>query len=90
MGRNRTQRMGTVTIEHYSDGWRQILCSQGVKSLVDSAGEAMAARAGDGFAYTPAYLNYGGGRVGGFVSAKTYAAMRAEARDKALSMAVQP
>lgn len=74
----------TVRIEHISEGWRQILCSAGVKALVDSTGQRMADMAGDGYAYKEAYLSYGGGRVGGFVVADTHEARLDEARNKTL------
>ena len=77
-----------VRIELNSDGFREILNSQAVADLCADVGNGIAQRAGDGFAYFPATLNYGGGRVGGFVNATTYEAMEAEARDKTLTKAV--
>lgn len=77
-----------IEIEHLSEGWREILNSAAVQSLCDEVGAQIAAKAGEGFVYTPQTLGYGGGRAGGFVTATTYEAMLAEAQDKALSSAV--
>ena len=74
----------TVRIEHISEGWRQILGSAGVKALVDAEGQRMAGAAGEGYVYQPAYLSYGGGRVGGYVVADTYQAKLDEAMNKTL------
>lgn len=40
------------------------------------------------FNYHPAYLKYGGGRVGGYVTCGAYLARLAEAKEKTLSRAV--
>lgn len=77
-----------VKMEFISDGFRQILESQGVADVCEQAGQSIAAKAGDGFEYFPAHLNYGGGRTGGFVNATTYEAMLSEAIDKSLTRAV--
>lgn len=77
-----------VHIENVSRGWREILNSAPVRALVDEAGRQIAQRAGEGFEYFPAFLNYGGGRVGGYVHATTPEAMLAQAEDKALERAV--
>ncbi|MDY5662757.1 MAG: hypothetical protein SPG07_09150 [Coriobacteriales bacterium] len=78
-----------VRIKHISKGWHDILCSAPVAELVDEAGNRIADAAGDGFEYSGALLgDYGGGRVIGFVVAKTKEARVAEATAKSLTMAV--
>jgi len=75
-------------MEFISDGFKQILESQEVADVCETVGNEIAERAGDGFEYFAAHLNYGGGRTGGFVDATTYAAMMSEAVDKSLTKAV--
>ena len=78
-----------VRIQHISAGWHDILCSAPVAELVDEAGNRIADAAGDGFVYSGARMgDFGGGRVIGFVVAKTKAARVAEATEKSLTMAV--
>ena len=85
---NNTKTIGGIRIEFISDGWRQILNSQAVADVVNDAGQKIAQRAGEGFVYKPQKLHYGGGRVGGFISAQTIEARRAEATSKTLTKAV--
>ena len=51
-----------VRIELDHDGFRQLLNSHEVASLVDGLGEKLAARAGEGFVAKPAYGGFGDGR----------------------------
>ena len=76
-----------IRIEFISEGFREVLMSDGCSSFVNDIGSQVAQRAGDGFIYRPSYLGYGGGRMGGYVVADTYEAMVAEATDKVLSRA---
>lgn len=78
-----------VTIQYNSDGFRQILNSPDVANLVGQQARSIAARAGEGFEVDgPRSMNYGGGRIGAFVSAKTREARESEATDKTLTRAV--
>lgn len=77
-----------VRIELNSEGFREILNSQAVADLCKEVGESIASKAGEGFAYFPTHLNYGGGRVGGFVRGTDDESMAAEATDKVLTKAV--
>lgn len=77
-----------IEFEHISAGWREVLHSAGTRALVDQIGGQLAAQCGDGYRYFPAELNYGGGRVGGFVSAASYGAQLDEAMNKTMEKAV--
>lgn len=77
-----------IEIEHKSDGWREVLFSQGVSSLVTSTANGIAARAGDGFTVSTIKGGFGGGRPVAFVSASTPEALIAETEDKAMTRAV--
>lgn len=85
---NNQTAVGGIRFEFISEGWREILNSANMKVVVDEYGELIADKAGEGFNYHPTTLRYGGGRVGGFVSADTRAAREAQATDKALTRAV--
>ena len=74
-----------VRIEHNSAGWIDIFKSEGMKAVVDSVGEQIAAEAGDHFSYSPATNN--NFTVAGFVSGDTEGSIL-EATDKVLSKAV--
>lgn len=85
-----------VKIEFNSDGFREILCSDGVKELVAQQAALICTRANAndvsgkcGF-YTGPYIgNYGGGRWVDTVRPENYRAAReAEAEYKVLSRAV--
>lgn len=74
-----------IRIEHNSAGWADIFKSDGMKALVDSAGERIATEAGEHFYYTPATNNQY--TVAGFVSGDTEGSIL-EATDKVLTKAV--
>ena len=93
--------MSDIKIEFNSEGFRQILLSEGVRSVVSNATEQIAARAnanlvdGSSEGYegdvleSPRMSNYGNsGRYVGFVRALDYKAMADEAEYKSLSRAV--
>lgn len=93
--------MSDIKIEFNSEGFRQILLSEGVRSVVSNATEQIVARAnsnlvdGSSEGYegdvleSPRMSNYGnGGRYVGFVRALDYKAMADEAEYKSLSRAV--
>lgn len=78
-----------------SEGFRQILLSDGCRDLVTSTTEEIKARAdgnntrgGEGFESTVMVGNYGGGRWVGFVSTADNNARIAESEDKALTRAL--
>ena len=74
-----------VRIEHNSAGWIEVFKSEGMKALVDSVGERIAAEAGEHFSYTPGTNN--NFTVAGFVSGDEEGSIL-EATDKVLSKAV--
>lgn len=74
-----------VRIEHNSAGWVEIFTSEGMKEVVDEAGERIAAEAGGHFTYSPAGNNQY--TVAGFVSGDDEGSIM-EATDKTLSKAV--
>lgn len=74
-----------VRIEHISAGWAEIFKSDGMKALVDAAGERIAAEAGEHFHYSPAENNQF--TVAGFVSGDDEGSIL-EATDKRLTKAV--
>lgn len=85
-----------IKIEFNSDGFKQILKSDGVKSLVQGQTDTIRDKANasigedsEGFRSETMYGGYGGGRWVGFVSTTDEASQRAEAEDKALSRAVR-
>ena len=85
-----------VEIEFISDGFRQILMSDGVRSAVDAAASDIQARANAGlhedsvgFSKQVRIGDYGGGRWIGHVSTTDLATMVAEAEDKVLTRAVK-
>lgn len=75
-----------VQIEHISAGWIEIFTSPAMQAEVDSAGQRIAAAAGEHFTYTPARNNRY--TVAGFVSSDEYTGAYQEATDKVLTMAV--
>ena len=87
--------MNQLRLEFNSDGFKEILCSDGVHGLVDSTTEKIKAKAdagingdSEGFRASSMLGNYGGGRWVGFVSTTDNATMIAESEGKALSKAV--
>ena len=75
-----------IRIEHNSQGWIEIFKSDGMRQLVDQAGERIAAEAGEHFEYSPARNNRF--TVAGFVSSSDYEGAYEEATDKVLTKAV--
>ena len=75
-----------VVVEHNNVGWLEIFLSGEMQAVVDSAGQRMAAEAGEGFEYHQHTRNRVS--VGGYVQSETKEAAEAEAVDKALTKAV--
>lgn len=88
--------MGKQTkIKFISQGFKEILCSEGVKNLVteqtsiiQDRANANNSRGGDGFDAHVWMGAYGGGRWVGSVTTTDFKSKIAEAEDKALSRAV--
>lgn len=85
--------MTNVRIEFNSEGFRQILTSEGCHELVQGITESIADRANanaglESFRASTQLGGYGGGRWIGFATATDKAAMVAEAEDKALTRAI--
>ncbi len=85
-----------VKIEFNSAGFREILLSDGVRSAVESATNAIQARANasisggsEGFSAQVRVGGYGGGRWIGHVTTTDYASMVAASEDQALVKAVK-
>ena len=74
-----------IVIEHNSAGWAEIFKSEGMKAVVDAAGERIAAEAGEHFSYSPGIHN--NFTVAGFVSGDEIGNIE-EATDKVLTKAV--
>ena len=88
--------MASGRIVFNSEGFRQILLSEGCHNLVESVTNDIAdkanannTRGGDGFRATTQVGGYGGGRWIGFVTASDKEASTAEAEDNALLRALQ-
>ena len=77
-----------IRIEFDSRGFRDILHYDSVRELVDEYGENLAQQAGEGYAYKSSELNYGGGRVGGYVYTGDNAAMVDQAENHTLERLV--
>lgn len=75
-------------IEFNSDGFRQILLSDGCRQLVQSTTEDIRDKAGDGFESSVQVGGYGGGRWIGFVSTTDQDSVKAETEGKALTRAL--
>lgn len=78
-----------------SEGFREILLSEGCHELVQATADeirdkanANNARGGEGFRATTQVGGYGGGRWIGFVSATDKKASAAESEDQALTRAI--
>ena len=87
--------MADARIVFKSEGFRQILLSDGCRDLVQSTAEeiknkadANNTRGGSGFEATTQVGGFGGGRWIGFVSSTDKASKIAEAEDKALTRAL--
>lgn len=82
-----------VRIEFISEGFKQVLMSEGTKAIVTETAENIADKAnanygGDGFKPSVIRGNYGGGRYVGFVNATDKGSLVAESEDKALTGAI--
>lgn len=78
--------MSTVKIEFKSAGFQEILSSSGVRDLVSSATESLAAQvAGDGEFRHGVFLGTGAGRWFGYVATDDDEAKKAESENKVLS-----
>lgn len=75
-----------IRIEHNSKGWIEIFTSSNMQAVVDSAGERIAAEAGEHFGYSQATNNRF--TVAGFVSSDEFTGAYQEATDKVLTKAV--
>lgn len=87
--------MADTRIVFKSEGFRQILLSEGVKNLVTDTAEDIKNRAdgnntrgGEGFRSSVEVGGYGGGRWVGFVSTTDNKSKAAESEDKALTRAI--
>lgn len=85
--------MEEARIVFNSEGFRQILLSEGCKELIQSTTEEIAAKAngnygGDGFEPSVQVGGYGGGRWIGFVSSTDKKSAAAESEDQALTRAL--
>ncbi len=77
-----------ITIEHNGEGWIKIFTSPQMQSVVDAAGERIAAEAGEHFGYMAGSNSRF--TAGGFVSSDEYTGAYEEATDKVLTKAVHP
>lgn len=84
-----------IRIEFISEGFKEILNSEGVRAAVLAEAEKIAAKANAnmheesaGFEAHAWQGNYGGGRWIASASTTDYASMKAESEDKALTRAV--
>lgn len=75
-----------IQIEHNSAGWANIFKSDGMRELVDAAGQRIAAEAGEHFEYRQSSNDRV--TVAGFVSAIDEEGDELEATDKVLTRAV--
>lgn len=84
-----------IRLQFNSDGFKQILLSEGTHKVVEATTEQICAQAnannargGDGFVAHTQVGGYGGGRWIGFVTASDKQASIAQAEDQALTRAV--
>jgi len=87
--------MKQTRIVFNSEGFRQILLSDGCKSLVEQTTQGICekanannSRGGDGFRATTQVGGYGGGRWIGFVSSTDKQSSAAQSEDQALTRAL--
>ena len=74
-----------IKIEHLGEGYMEIWKSDGMKAVVDQAGERIAAEAGEHYRYYPKMGNF---TAMGFVSSTGPSGAYYQQRDKLLSRAV--
>ena len=87
----------SVRIQFNSDGFREILQSEGVKALVENtandirskANANLASESSEGYEVSVISGGYGGGRRVGFVASSDAEAAAAESEYKALSKAIE-
>ena len=84
-----------IRLEFNSNGFRQLLLSEGCRELVQSTAEEICEKAngnntrgGEGFAVRTQVGGYGGGRYIAFVSSTDKKSFIAESEDKALTGAL--
>ena len=84
-----------MKLKFNSDGFKQILCGDGVRQMVETSTNTIAAnanannlRGGEGFEPMIKIGQFGGGRWVGYVSTTDIKSRIAEAEDKALSRAL--
>lgn len=87
--------MADVRIEFISEGFKQILTSEGCHDIVEKTTQEICekangnnARGGDGFVASTQIGGYGGGRWIGFVTASDKNASAAQSEDQALTRAL--
>lgn len=85
-----------MNIEFFSNGFKEILMSEGMKNLIQDETEKIQSKANnrlseesEGFKTKVYQGNYGGGRWVGKVSTSDYQSMIAESENKILSEAVK-
>ena len=88
-------KMADTRIEFISEGFRQILLSEGCRNIVEQTTQEIAdkangnnTRGGNGFVATTQVGGYGGGRYIGFVTASDNKASAAQSEDQALTRAL--
>lgn len=89
--------MAEMKIEFLSAGFKEILMSDGVRSILAQKGDEICARANanltesdsDGYKVTTMPGNYGGGRWVTYVQATDFLAALDEAENKSLTKAVK-
>lgn len=84
-----------IRIEFNSEGFKEVLESQGVHDFVQTTAQEICDRAnanntrgGEGFATNVILGGYGGGRWVGFVNTTDENSIKAESEDKALTGAI--
>lgn len=79
---------GSMKVELNHDGFREILESDAVRSLVQGAADGIRARCGDGYEAETFHAGFGGGRWAAVVRAATYEARADESENKTIEKAV--
>lgn len=80
----------SVRIEHKSEGWREILHSEGVHALCDAQASAILAATGHESHYqvvTGGHSGFGGGRAAAYVESTDAAGYWLQAKHKVLERA---
>lgn len=84
---------GIDEITFISQGFKQVLESDGVRDLIQQHADEICERAnanfgGDGFAVNVRHFGYGGGRWGAFISSVNRRAAAAESEEHVLTRAI--